>query len=205
MVGHVQSNIASASNAEPRSFISDRKLLHLIAEGDKAALKLLYLRHREKVYRFVVRLAGTESVADEVINEVFVSAWRNAEDFKGESQVGSWLLGIARFKAISACRRRVEAPWDEYAAANIADPADSPAVSAEKRERSDILQQCLAKLTPSHRNVLNLIYFQGRKIEEVARSTGAPASTVKTRLHYARSRMADLLTEAGIDRASAVI
>ena len=75
----------------------------------------------------------------------------------------------------------------------------------EKRQRSAILQNCLAKLTPIHREVINLIYYQGKKIEEVAQSTGTPINTIKTRMHHARLRMADLLAEAGIDRAWAAI
>ena len=75
----------------------------------------------------------------------------------------------------------------------------------EKHDRSDILQDCLAKLTPIHREVINLIYYQGKKIEEVAQFTGAPISTIKTRIHYARIRMADLLAQAGVDRAWANI
>jgi RNA polymerase sigma-70 factor (ECF subfamily) len=82
------------------------------------------------------------------------------------------LSGIARFKAISRCRRRSEAP-----------PEDDPAASIEKRERTDILQKCLATLTPIHRDVIALIYYQRRKIEEGAQLTGKPVSTVKTRLH----------------------
>jgi RNA polymerase sigma-70 factor (ECF subfamily) len=132
---------------------------------------------------------------------VFLSAWRHADTFEERSQVGTWLLSIARFKAVTECRRRKEMPLDGQAMAVIEDPADSPATSAEKRERSDILQTCLARLTPIHREVINLIYYQGQKLEEVARSTGAPVATIKTRLHYARNRMAELLAEAGVDRA----
>lgn len=206
MIRQVQSNTTmSASGTTPRDQISDEALVRSIAEGDKAALKLLYLRHRERVYRFVMRLTGKESVADDVVTEVFLSAWRHAGDFKGKSQVATWLLGIARFKALSERRRRCEARLDERAAATIVDQADDPAVSTEKRERSDILQRCLAKLTPAHRDVLNLIYYREQKIEEVARATGAPISTIKTRLHYARNRMAELLAEAGVDRAWAAV
>jgi len=75
----------------------------------------------------------------------------------------------------------------------------------EKRERSAILQKCLAKLSPIHRDVINLIYYQGKKVEEVAQFTGTPISTIKTRMHYARNRMAELLAEAGVDRAWAEI
>jgi RNA polymerase sigma-70 factor (ECF subfamily) len=188
-------------NAALVSQVSDEALLQSIADGDKTALKLLYLRYRERVYRFVVRLTGVESMADEIVNDVFLAVWRHAEQFEGKSQAATWLLGIARFKALSACRRPAEAPLDERAAAAIEDPADSPAASIEKHQRMDIVRKCLAKLTPVHREVINLVYYQGNKIEEVARSIGAPVSTVKTRLHYARNRLAELLIEAGIDRA----
>jgi hypothetical protein len=71
----------------------------------------------------------------------------------------------------------------------------------DERERSDILERCLAKLTPLHHEVVNLIYYQGRKIEKVAQFTGAPINTIKTRVHHARNRMGDLLSDAGVDRA----
>jgi RNA polymerase sigma-70 factor (ECF subfamily) len=203
MIRHVQTNIKTPSTALCQ--LSDRALLELMAEGDKDALKLLYLRHRERVYRFVLRLTGAQSLAAEVVHEVFLSAWRHAGRFQGKSQVATWLLSIARFKTVSECRRRREFPLDDHASAAVEDPADGPAASAEKRERSDILENCLAKLTPIHREVIKLTYYQGQKIQEVARSTGAPAATVKTRLHYARTRMAELLSEAGIDRTWASI
>ena len=64
-----------------------------------------------------------------------------------------------------------------------------------------ILHRCLAKLSPQHREVIHLVYYQEKKIEEVARFIGAPINTIKTRIFYARSRMAELLMEAGVDRA----
>lgn len=193
-------NTAACSTA-PSSQISDQVLVRFIADGDKDALRLLYIRHRDRLFRFVTRLTGTESTADEIVNEVFLAVWRHAGQFEGKSQVSTWLLAIARFKALSECRRHSELPLDECAAAAIEDTGDSPATSFEKRQRSDLLQRCLAKLTPIHRDVINLIYYQGKKVEEVAESTGAPVATIKTRLHYARNRMAELLAETGVDRA----
>jgi RNA polymerase sigma-70 factor, ECF subfamily len=90
-------------------------------------------------------------------------------------------------------------------AAVIEDPSDTATITIEERQRSDILKKCLAKLTPVHREVINLIYYQEKKIEEVAQFTGAPVSTIKTRMHYARGRLAELLAEAGVDRAWAII
>jgi RNA polymerase sigma-70 factor (ECF subfamily) len=192
---------AAIFRAAPTAQISDGALVRCIAYGDKAALRMLYLRHRTRVYRFVLRLTGSDATADEVVNEVFFEVWRHAGGFGGKSQVATWLLSIARFKAISAGRRCAEAPLDERASALIEDPADSPITSIEKRQRSDILQKCLATLSPDHRDVINLIYYQEKKVEEVARRAGVPAATIKTRLHYARIRMAERLAEVGVDRA----
>jgi RNA polymerase sigma-70 factor, ECF subfamily len=200
-IGNRQFSTSTKPSVAGPAELSDEALVQLMADEDKRALKLLYLRHRDRVRRFVTRLTGNDAVAEEVVNEVLLEAWRHAGDFEGRSQVTTWLMSIARFKAISECRRRSEAQLDESAAAIIEDPADTPAVSMDKRERTDILQRCLAKLTPLHREVINLIYYQGRKIEEVARFTGAPINTVKTRMHHARRRMAELLAEAGVDRA----
>jgi RNA polymerase sigma-70 factor, ECF subfamily len=204
-IGHTQSSRSIKFNIAAESEASDEVLIRSVADGDKRALKTLYVRHHLRIFRFVLRLAGNESIAEEVVNEVFLEAWRHAQDFKGMSQVGTWLLSIARFKTISECRRRSDSQLDESVAAVIEDPSDTPATSMEKHERSDILQECLAKLTPIHREVINLIYYQGKKIEEVAQSLGAPISTIKTRMHYARNRMAELLAEAGVDRAWATI
>jgi RNA polymerase sigma-70 factor, ECF subfamily len=204
-IGNTQSSAAINLKALAPSNVSDKTLIQLIADGDKRAFKLLYARHHMRVLRFVIRLVGNESVAEEVVNDVFLQAWRHAQEFKGNSQVATWLLAIARFKAISECRRRSEDQLDEGAAAVIEDTSDTPSISMEKHERSDLLQKCLAKLSPIHRDVINLIYYQGKKVEEVAQFTGAPISTIKTRMHYARGRMAELLAEAGIDRAWATI
>ena len=160
-------------NAAPRSQPPDQTLIKSIAEGNKAALKLLYLRHRERVYRYAARLTGVEMVADEIVNDVFLAVWRHAGQFEGKSQVGTWLLRIARFKAISKRRRRAETPLDERAVATTEDPSEGPATAIEKHQRMDMVRRCLAKLTPLHRDVIDLIYYQGNNIEEVARSTGA--------------------------------
>jgi len=204
-IGDTQSNLSIKINIAAQSEASDEDLIRSMADGDKRAFKMLYVRHHVRVFRFGMRLAGNESIAEEVVNEVFLEAWRHAHDFKGRSQVATWLLSIARFKTLTECRRRSEAQLDEVAAAVIEDTSDTPSISMEKHQRSDILQKCLAKLSPIHREVINLIYYQGKKIEEVAQFTGAPISTIKTRMHYARSRMAELLAQAGVDRAWATI
>jgi RNA polymerase sigma-70 factor (ECF subfamily) len=94
---------------------SDRTLVQFIADRDKAALKLLYLRHGARVYRFVVRLTGSKSAAIETVNDVFLEVWRDAMQFTGRSQVAAWLLEIACFKALSRCRGHSEELWGRHA------------------------------------------------------------------------------------------
>ena len=86
--------------------LSDRELVGRVARGDRAAVRLLFNRHHARVYRFVVRQTGSEAMADDIANEVFLELWKQAAKFEFRSEVSTWLLGIARFKALSARRRR---------------------------------------------------------------------------------------------------
>jgi RNA polymerase sigma-70 factor, ECF subfamily len=181
--------------------ISDEALVESIAEGDRRALETLYMRHHARLYRLLLRRIGRESVAEELVNEVFLEVWRNAHRFEAKARVATWLIAIARYKALSELRRRTETQLDDCVAAAIEDPADGPATTVERQNRRVILHRCLAKLSPQHREVIHLVYYQEKKIEEVARFIGAPINTIKTRIFYARSRMAQLLAEAGVDRA----
>ncbi len=200
-IGPIQSNMMRDGATAPLAKASDQALVRAMAEGDRYALEILYVRHRSRVLRFLMRVTGSETAAEEIVNEVFLEAWRRAASFEGRSQVATWLMAIARFRAITEARRRADAQLDEGAAALIEDSADAPLIVLEKRQRSDILQRCLGKLTPLHREVLTQIYYQGKKVEEVARFTGAPINTIKTRMHHARNRMAELLAEAGVYQA----
>ena len=85
---------------------SDESLIKRIAGGDKLAMQVLYARHHVRVFRFVVRIVHDESMAEDLISEVFLDVWRQADRFEGRSAVSTWLMSIARFKALSARRRR---------------------------------------------------------------------------------------------------
>jgi RNA polymerase sigma-70 factor (ECF subfamily) len=179
---------------------TDEALIKSLAEGDKRVLQVLFERHNVSIFRFVLRLVRDESRAEDLVSEVFFEAWRNAGKFEGRSQVRTWLLAIARNKAIELLRRRSEAQLDEEVAAIIEDPSDNPETMIEKKDRSAILRKCLTKLSPMHREVIDLVYYHQKSIGEVAQIIGAPESTVKTRTFYARNRIATLLEKSGIDR-----
>jgi RNA polymerase sigma-70 factor, ECF subfamily len=178
---------------------SDEALIGAIAAGDRRAMQALYARHNVRIYRFVLRLTNDSSLAEDIVSEVFIDVWRGAEGFKVKSRVSTWMLAIARHKTLSALRRRSDEQLDEDAAAAIADPADDAETTANNRDRSAIVQQCLSQLSALHREVLDLVYYHEKSVDEVAEIVGAPINTVKTRMFYARKRMQTLLKAAGLD------
>ncbi|HVX91780.1 MAG TPA: sigma-70 family RNA polymerase sigma factor [Xanthobacteraceae bacterium] len=179
---------------------SDDVLIGRIAQGDRLAMQVLFARHQVRVYRFVLRLVGDPTTAEDLISEVFLDVWRQAGRFEGRSAVSTWLLAIARFKALSALRRRPDEELDDEAAAAIEDPTDDPEVAVQKKDKSEVLRGCLSALTPEHREIIDLVYYHEKSVEEVAEIVGIPENTVKTRMFYARKKLAELLKAAGIER-----
>ena len=118
---------ASASNS------SDETLVARIAAGDKLAMQVLFARHRTPVYRWLRRFVGNETVAEDLLSDVFFDVWQQAGHFEGRSAVTTWLLSIARFKALSARRRRTHAELDETIETNVADGADNPEITLQKK------------------------------------------------------------------------
>src|SRR5262249_61977856 len=96
-------------------------------------------------------------------------------------------------KALSALRRRSDEQLDDHMAATIEDPADDPETVVHNKDRSTIVQKCLKQLSPAHREVIDLVYYHEKSVDEVARIVGGPAARVKTRMVYAGSRMVELL------------
>ncbi len=179
---------------------SDDVLIGRIATGDRLAMQVLFARHHVRIYRFVLRLVRDKSVAEDLISEVFLDVWRQAGRFEGRSQVSTWLLAIARFKALSALRRRPDEELDDEAAEAIEDPSDDPEVALDKKDKSAAIRKCLEKLSAEHREIIDLVYYHEKSVEEVAQIVGIPENTVKTRMFYARKRLAELLKAAGIER-----
>ena len=179
---------------------SDEVLITRIASGDRLAMQVLFARHHVKVYRFVLRLVSNPTTAEDLISEVFLDVWRQASRFEARSQVSTWLLAIARFKALSALRKRPEEELDDEKAAAIEDTADDPEVTAQKKDKSEVLRNCLAELSPDHREIIDLVYYHEKSVEEVAEIVGIPEATVKTRMFYARKKLAELLKNSGVDR-----
>jgi RNA polymerase sigma-70 factor, ECF subfamily len=175
---------------------SDENLIKAIAAGDEGAMRTLYARHNVRVFRFISRLVTEPGTAEDLVSEVFIDVWGQASRFQGRSQVTTWILSIARFKALSALhrRRRRDAELDDAAMELIEDTADSPEQTVLNSDLSAQLRTCLSQMSQEHREVIDLVYYREKTIEEVADIMRTPKNTVKTRMHYARKRLAGLLS-----------
>jgi RNA polymerase sigma-70 factor (ECF subfamily) len=179
---------------------SDEVLIGRIANGDRLAMQVLFARHHVRVYRFILRLVRNEATAEDLVSEVFLDVWRQAGKFEGRSAASTWMLSIARFKALSALRRKSEQELDDTMAETIVDDADDPQASLQKKDTGDVLRQAISTLSAEHREIIDLVYYHEKSVEEVAQIVGIPAATVKTRMFYARKKLGELLKQQGIDR-----
>jgi RNA polymerase sigma-70 factor (ECF subfamily) len=177
--------------------VSDETLVTRIAAGDRSAMKVLFTRHQQRVYRFVLRMVANSATAEDIVSEVFFELWRQAASFEGRAQLSTWLLAIARNKSLSAMRHRIDQPLDD--ALQVADSASTAEETFDVGQRRAVLRQCLAQLSAAHREVVDLVYYHEKSIDEVSVITGVPAATVKTRMFYARKRLAELMKTAGIE------
>src|ERR1700678_3899060 len=164
----------------------DETLIRSIASGDICALQVLLARHNLRLYRFVLRLTQDESLAEDIVSELFFDVWRGAHRFQSNSTISTWLLAIARNKAMQTHRRRKHEELDDDEAATVVDPADDPECALNKKDHGVLLRKCLNQLSSTQREVIDLVYYHDKSVAEVAEITNASENTVKTRMHYAR-------------------
>ena len=186
---------SSAQGAEHDS-VSDETLIERIAQSDQLSMRTLFARHRVPLYHWLLRIVDDETLAEDLLSEVFLDVWRQAAFFEARSSVSTWLLAIARYKALSARRRRPDAELDEETTSTVPDSADDPEVALQKKNRAEALRQSLARLSPEHREVIDLVCYHGKSVKEVAEIVGINAATAKTRMFYARKRLAELVASA---------
>ena len=173
---------------------SERELLARIARGDRAAMQKLYFAYHRRLHRFLARTLPPDQV-DEVINDTMFVVWRHAGDFRGDSRLSTWLLGIAYRIALKRLKRdggRSMASYDQLETTDVGLADDSGATQREQREWLD---RALRTLPAVQRLAVELAYFMGHSCDEIAVMTSCPVNTVKTRLFHARERLRALLPQ----------
>ncbi|MGH8530836.1 MAG: sigma-70 family RNA polymerase sigma factor [Nevskiales bacterium] len=170
-------------------------LIERVARRDRAAFEQLYLLYHRRLSRFLMRFADRYGLVEEIINDTLFTVWQKAAEFRGQSQVSTWIIGIAYRRALKALKRqdgswRSQSEDDGPHPATVVEDSRSP-----EREMQDWVARGLAQLSVEHRLTLELTYFLGHSCEEVAEITGCPVNTVKTRMFHARQRLRKLLPE----------
>jgi RNA polymerase sigma-70 factor (ECF subfamily) len=190
------SNFLKGREAHPLGTdASDQALIKAIGQRDRHAMAVLYGRHHVRVYHFAFRVTGDATLAEDIVSDVFLEVWRHADRFKSRAQVSTWLLAIARNKGITAVRRNRDEHLD-IDTLDIEDPADDPEALISRSDWRKAIQRALSQLSAAQREVIDLVYYHEKSVGEVARIIGVPASTVKTRMFYARRRMKAVIETA---------
>lgn len=189
---------------------ADAALLQRMAQGDEQSLGVLYDRWQGAVRALALRIVGDGAEAEDVVEDVFWQAWRQADRFDAaRGSVATWVLTLARSRALDRLRTikrmRVDASLDDDEAtlpqAVLATADPSPLDAAEQDERARLVSVALGALQPAQRQCLELAYFGGLSQSEIADMTKTPLGTVKTRMRLALRKLKDTLAPLGEQRA----
>jgi len=172
--------------------VTDEVLLERIANNkDRQALTDLYDRYRHTLGGFLRRRLREQKLVDEVYNDVMFTVWNKAVNFRGDAKVSTWIFGIAHRVCLSQSRKESR-HTDQIADYELNDLPDA-VLSNEVAQSGlqDTLQAALMTLSDAHRNVIELAYYQGYSIADIATIIERPVNTVKTRLYHARLYLKD--------------
>lgn len=176
----------------------EERLLARVARHERDALAELYERFQRPLFTYLFHLLGQKELAEDVLQEVMVIVWQNAGDYRGAAPVARWLFGIAHHQAYKALRREPGAHIELDAALYLADETLDPEADLLRQTAHNEVSHALALLTPEHREVLELTFFQDFACKEVAAIVGIPVGTVKSRLTYARRALKAILAREGL-------
>ncbi len=194
--GFITQLFASADSPEASS---DESLLARYREGDGAAFEILYARHRQSLYRFLLGLSGKSELADEVFQETWLSLIRSNSQPQGRATFRTWLFQIARNRLIDHWRKHgahqpLHDSYDEQTHA-ISDDASDPEQLLSLSRDSQRLESALQTLPADQREVFLLRAHGDLDLVQIASLTETPLETVKSRLRYAQQKLRRLLAE----------
>jgi RNA polymerase sigma-70 factor (ECF subfamily) len=189
---------------------SDHDLMQRIRERDTGAFEVLFARHRDGLHRYLTRTVRDTAAADDLAQEVFLRVWTRAEQWNGQGAFKAWLFRIATNLALNHLRwvrRRRERPLDvpaeepgEGAEADSSGwlmdtSAPGPEAQLEQEEHRQQVRRLVSALPCDKRELFRMAYEAQMEIREIAEALGIPEGTVKSRLHYARKRLAQAWRE----------
>lgn len=188
-------NVAIPNQSPPPD--PDSGLIRAIAAGDTHALDMLYTRYGPAILSYLSARLYDRALAEEVLQDVMLAVWRSAATFRGESKVLTWLLTIARNRAINTMRKHqvAQTPLDDVFELQSTDTG--PQEKVEKHHQAQAVRAALRHLPEMQREILELVFYHQLSGAEVADVLGINAGTVKSRLHRAKEALRRVLYSEG--------
>lgn len=170
--------------------------------GNPAAWDQLFRRYQLPLYAYVFEMVREEQTSLDVVQETFISACRHLDTLAEDAKFGSWLFGIAHQKCLQRwrARKRDRLVWDDQEALPEEAPSadEDPGDRLLRQEQEESFMALIEHLSPPHRAVLLLHYLEEFPLAEIAAITGSSLGTVKSRLHYAKKALRELLAQADL-------
>lgn len=186
----------SLNNSKNSIESRDSELVRRIVCADETALEQLYHHYYPRLFRFIARVIRREELIDEVVNDVMYVVWEKAATYNQECKVSTWIFGIAFNKARQALRSNAGQVANEESLDEIDEDSDwlgQHDRGFHQLEMDDWLGAALGQLSPEHRSVIELTYYEGLHYSEIAEIMVCPENTVKTRMYHARKNLAVIL------------
>jgi RNA polymerase sigma-70 factor (ECF subfamily) len=185
--------------------VPEQQLLASVSAGDLKAFEGLYRLYEKRVFQYVCTFLRDPAVAEEVVSDTMLAVWQGASSFSHASRVSTWILGIARHKALDAVRRNVRRQQDVELdqAADLRQPGTDPTDHIHQDQIAMLTQQGMNRLSPDHREILRLVFYEDLPYEDIALLLSIPVNTVKTRVFYAKQQLKQHL--AGHDSKESVL
>jgi RNA polymerase sigma-70 factor (ECF subfamily) len=168
-----------------------------IAQGDERAFERLFRCYAPRIFRFAMSYLNDPALAEEVVQETMIAVWKNAKDYKEQSQLSTWILGIARNKALDRARARQREPELLREIDRRASGRATPEQIAQRDSQAERVRSALEKLSPEHREVIMLAFYNELSYSEIAQILNCPEGTVKSRVYYAKEQLKRILSEGG--------
>jgi len=180
---------------------SDEFLIRQVARGDEGAFEKLYLKHKKRIFCYLVRMLGDESTTEELTQEVFLAVYREARSFRLGSKFSTWLFTIAHNLGCKKRRRGLRYRRVEEIDSYPCNKTKESQIVAEKNCFASKIKEAIKRLPKIHQEVIELKYYQCMSCKEIAKVLRCPVGTVYSRLSYGLRRFKDILKEVGIDES----
>jgi RNA polymerase sigma-70 factor (ECF subfamily) len=181
--------------------LTDSDLIKACVPNNEEAFAILYQRYEKRVFQYLMTIMNEANLAEETLVEVMLALWKGLNSFQGQSKVSTWIFGIAHHKAVDALRKVTSQQRGRMPLEDIVENTESnenPLNEAQHKRMAALTNQGLMTLSPDHREILHMAFYEELSYSEIAALLDIPVNTVKTRVHYAKQQLKKSLLRQGV-------